>query len=404
MRDTSIAATAALTPAMVIVFVAGFTMLQPLATDLYQPTLPTIAAAFGIEVAQVQLTLSALVLAFGLWQLIAGPLADRYGRYPVLLAGVLTYAGAAALCALAPSIEWLVAGRALQGVGACSCIVAARAIVRDLHGPAASARVLATAGTWMSLAPLAGPPAGGVLLIAFGWRSAFVVLTIFAVLLATLALARLRETNPQANLDALRLQPMLQTYAAVLRAPSFNAYVWPATTSYAALFAFISGGSFALIRVLGVSPTLYGFCFSFVVAGYVVGTLVCRRTVARAGLQRTLMIGAAIQAGCGLVMALLAVAGVQHPLAILLPMFGVLLGHGLIQPVAQAGTVAKFPRNAGAATALMGFVMMLVATAVGQLLGASFDGTLRPLAFTVATAGVMSALFAATVLRRHGHV
>jgi DHA1 family bicyclomycin/chloramphenicol resistance-like MFS transporter len=404
VRDSATAAPAALTPTMVIVFVAGFTMLQPLATDFYQPTLPAIAAAFGSPVAEVQLTLSAFVLAFGLWQLIAGPIADRYGRYPVLLAGVATYAAASALCASATSIDWLVAARALQGIGACSCIVAARAIVRDMHTPAEGARVLAAAGTWMSLAPLAGPPLAGFLLGHFGWRSAFVVLLIFALLLAALSVARLRETIAHANAEALRLGPMLATYVAVLRTPSFNAYAWPAAASYAALFAFISGGSFALIRVLGVSPAVYGFCFSFVVAGYLTGTLVCRRIVVRAGLARTLSIGAAIQVACGSVMALLAAVDVQHALAILLPMFGIVFGHGLIQPVAQAGTVAEFARNAGAATALMGFVMMLTATAVGQLLAAGFDGTVRPLAFTVAAACAFSALLAATIVRRHGHV
>jgi DHA1 family bicyclomycin/chloramphenicol resistance-like MFS transporter len=389
---------------MVLVFVAGFTMLQPLATDLYQPTLPAIAAAFGVRIGEVQLTLSAFVLAFGLWQLVAGPLADRYGRYPVVLAGVTTYALASALSAAATSIETLVALRALQGIGACSCIVGARAIVRDLHAPADSAHVLAGAGMWMSLAPLAGPPLGGLLLAAYGWRSSFVVLTVFALLLASLALARLRETLVHVNRDALRLRPMLATYAAVLRTPSFNAYAWPAAASYAALFSFISGGSFALIRVLGVSPTAYGFCFSFVVAGYLLGTVVCRRYVAGAGLQRTLTAGAAIQVACGLALALPAAAGVQHLLAILLPMFGVVFGHGLVQPVAQAGTVAHFPRHAGAATALMGFLMMLVATGVGQLLAAAFDGTARPLAYTVALATAASALFAATIVRRHGHV
>jgi DHA1 family bicyclomycin/chloramphenicol resistance-like MFS transporter len=404
VRRSATAAPPALTPTQVIVFVAGASMLLPLSTDLYQPALPSLATAFAIPAAEVQWTLSAFVLAFGLWQLVAGPLADRYGRYPVLLGGVATYAAASALCAAAPSIETLVGGRALQGIGACSCAVAARAIVRDLHTAADSARVLAAAGTWMSLAPLAGPPLGGLLLIAFGWRSSFAVLAAFGLLLAALALARLRETVPQVDAGALRPRRLAAAYATILRTPSFNAYAWPAATSYAALFAFISGGSFALIRVLGVSPAAYGLCFSFIVAGYLAGTLLCRRIVGRAGLPRTLSIGAAAQAVCGLAMAAPAALGVQHPAAILLPMFGVMIGHGLIQPVAQAGTVARFPQHAGTATALTGVVMMGVAAAVGQAVAAAFDGTVRPLAFTVAAAGGASALLAATVVRRHGHV
>jgi DHA1 family bicyclomycin/chloramphenicol resistance-like MFS transporter len=404
VRDPTTAAPKALTPTQVIVFVAGASMLLPLSTDLYQPALPSLAVAFGVAASEVQLTLTAFVLAFGLWQLAAGPLADRFGRYPVLLGGVAVYATASAFCAAAPSIEALAVARVLQGIGACSCAVAARAIVRDLHAPADSARVLAAAGTWMSLAPLAGPPLGGLLLAVFGWRSSFVALCIFGLMLAALAVARLRETLPPGGAQALRPRSLLAAYAAILRAPSFNAYAWPAATSYAALFAFISGGSFALIRVLGLSPAVYGLGFSFIVSGYLAGTLLCRRIVGRAGLPHTLSIGAALQAACGLAMAVPAALGVQQTAAILLPMFGVMVGHGLIQPIAQAGTVAKFPRHAGTATALMGAIMMGVAATVGQAVAAAFDGTVRPLAFTVAAAGAASALLAATVVRRHGHV
>lgn len=397
-------ATAVLSPRLVIALTAGMMMMQPLATDLYQPTLPSIGTDFGVGVSTVQLTLTVFIATFGLWQLIAGPLSDRFGRYPVIITGVFTFAAASALCMLAPTIEWLVAARALQAAGACACLVCARAMVRDLFAPAEGARVLAISSTLLGIAPLVGPIAGGLLLAAFGWRSAFAALLLLALAFGVFTLARLRETNPLLNPRALQPGPMLRTYAAVLRAPTWHAYTWTAATSYAGLFAFISGGSFVLIRVLGVPAALYGLCFSFVVSGYVIGTLVCRHSVEQVGVARTLARGATLQVSAGLAIAALAWAGIHHPLAILVPQFFFLAAHGLILPVAQAGAVARFRANAGAASALMGCTMMVVAAAVGTWIGASYDGTVYPLALTIAAAGLATAIATVTLVHRHGQV
>jgi len=395
---------AAPSPATLLGLTAGLMMLQPLATDLYLPTLPGIADDFGVGVATVQWTLSVFIAVFGVWQLVAGPLSDRYGRYPVVVSGALVYCGASVLAMLAPTIEALIGARSLQAVGACSCLVGARGIVRDLHSPSEGARLFASASTVMSLAPLAGPLLGGYLFVAFGWRSAFAVLAAFALLLAVVAATRLAETNRRRNPHALRLRPMLRTYAEVARSPAFRAYTLALTTSYGGLFAFISGSSFVLMKVLGVSAVGFGLSFALMVAGFLIGTIVCRMLVAHRGLQQTVCAGAALQAAAGSTMALLVAAGVHLPATIVAPMFFYGVAHGLIQPTAQAGAVAPFPHSAGAAAALMGFVMMVVAALLGAWIGASYDGTMAPLAHTIGAASLASALVAFTVVRRHGDV
>lgn len=395
---------AGLTATTVLWFTAGLSMLQPLATDLYLPTLPGIAAYFETSVVTVQWTLSIFVAAFGAWQLVAGPLSDRYGRYPVIVAGALVYCGASVLALFAPTIGVLIAARLLQAVGACSCLVGARGLVRDLYAPTEGARLLAAAATIMSFAPLIGPVLGAYLYVAFGWRSAFALLAGFSLLLALAAALRLKETNEHRNPQALRLAPMLRTYAAVARSPAFRAYTLSAAATYAGLFAFISGSSFVLIRVLGVSTTAYGFSFSTMVAGYLVGTLVCRRFVVRHGLQRTVYAGASLQAAAGSTMALLAAVGAHVPASIVAPMFFFGIAHGMIQPPAQSGAVAPFPKAAGAAAALMGFTMMSVASFVGFLIGASYNGTVYPLTLTICATSLASASIASTLVRRHGDV
>lgn len=384
--------------------VALLSMLQPLGTDLYLPTLPGIGVAFDAPVSTVQWTLSIFVAAFGTWQLVAGPLADRFGRYPVIVGGIVIYGVASAICLAAPTIEVLIGGRLLQAIGACSALVGARGLVRDLYAPTEGAKMLAGAATIMSFAPLLGPLVGAALFEAFGWRSAFAALTAFALALAAIAATRLRETIRQRNPHALQPGPMLRTYAEVLRSRAFRAYAAAAAATYGALFAFIAGSSFVLIRVLGLSVTAYGVSFSTMVAGYLVGTLVCRRLVGRRGLQRTLTIGAWLQALAAGTMALLALAGVQHALTIVLPMFFVGISHALVQMPAQSGAVAPFPHAAGAAAALMGFLMMGVATGVGAWLGASYNGTVYPLTLTIAAFGGTSLLVALTLVRRDGDV
>jgi MFS transporter, DHA1 family, multidrug resistance protein len=377
------------TPATILWLIAGCLMLQPLSTDLYLASLPHLATDFGVTPGAVQQTLSLFVIGFGVAQLISGPLSDRFGRRPVLLGGLAIYITASLACALAPTLALLIAARFVQAVGCCTAAVIARALIRDVYAPAEGARMLSKASSLLAIAPLIGPVLGGYLQVWFGWRAAFVFHTLFCIALLATTWHLFRETNLHPNRDATRIGGLLAIYRRIASADFFWAWTLPGALSYAAIFVFISGSSFVLIDVLGIPTQYYGYCFAFGVSGYLAGTFVCRRLLARIGLARAMTAGASLSLFSGLLFAALVLAGVQHWAIVLLCQFLTMGAHGINFPCAQSGAVAPFPREAGAAAALLGFFTMVAALVTGTWVGMSHDGTLMPLAMTSATIGLL---------------
>lgn len=376
-----------------IVLIGFYLMLQGVSTDMYLASLPGLARTFAASAATVQLTLSVFVLVFGTMQLVLGPLSDRVGRYPVLAGGLALYTGASLLAALAPSIEVLIAARALQAVGCCGVVVAARAIIRDAYTPTDGAHALAKASTILGMGPLIGPVIGSFLEVRYGFRGVFVVMAALAggILIATWL--RMAETNRSPDRHALRPRALWSSYREVLRSAHFRAHALVGAASYGMLFAFISGSPFVLISVLGVPTAWFGLCFSSCVAGYLAGTVICRYLLARHGTTGALRRASTWSLAAGATMAALAVAGVHHWAAILPPMIVGFAAHGVNFPCAQAGSIAPFSRLAGAAAGLFGFLMMAFAALLGALIGASFNGTVYPMVLSIA--GCSLILFAA---------
>ncbi|NML61103.1 multidrug effflux MFS transporter [Massilia sp. RP-1-19] len=385
--------------APILLLIIGFMMLQPLSTDLYLASLPNLATVFGVPASTVQLTLSVFVIGFGGAQLIIGPLSDRYGRRPVLMWGLALYVAASLLCASAQTIQVLVAARFMQALGCCSAIIIARAIVRDAYAPADSARVIARASSWLSLAPLTGPILGSYLQVAFGWRAAFVALSILSAIVLGAVIMRLPETNVHKNPRATELRGLMANYRHVLGSRAFWAHVLPGALSYGSIFAFISGSSLVLIRVLGVPTQLFGYCFAFGVSGYLCGTIVCRRLLPRFGPSATLRIGSTMSLAAGALFLGAVALGFAHWSVVVVAMFLTMGAHGLNFPVSQSGSVTPFPQQAGTAAGLMGAIVMLAAFGVGTIVGATFDGTLFPLAATACALGVC--IFASVRLVEH---
>lgn len=371
----------------------GAVALGPISTDLYLPSVPAIGRDLGADVAATQLTLSVFLAAFALAQIPVGPLSDRFGRRPILLAGLAVYVMASFACAVAPTIEALIAARAVQAIGACAGVVLGRAIVRDIYGRDRAARMLAYIGTAMALAPMIGPILGGIVESSFGWRWNFAILLSFGVATLILSWIGLLETNAQPDRAALDPRRMTANFRALLGDRAYLGFTLTVAFSYAGLFSFISGSSFVLIDGHGVSSERFGFFFAAIVVGYMTGTQIAGRLTMRLGIERMVWIGGAASLAGGLAMVALARqvgTAPWAPFAIVAPMVCYMIGTGIVMPNAQAGGLGPFPRMAGAASALMGFLQMAIAAAFGIAFGQLHDGTALPMAGLIAAAACCS--------------
>ncbi len=388
--------------ALVVVILAMLLGMQPITTDLYLPALPALTSSFAATLSQAQLTLSALLLAFGVSQLLWGPLSDRFGRRPVLLCGLVAYLLAAIGSALAPSMDQLVVWRILQGVGMGAVVMCARALVRDLYQPQDGARIMSKGLTGLGVLACVSAPLGGLLAQFYGWRAALLAVAVFGALALALIALRFKETMPHKNLNAMQPAVLLQTWRKILSNPTFLAFSALSVASYGGLFTFLASSSFVFITLLGLSKAQFGMAMLFTSLSYVTGTFVCRRWLVRFGVQQTVAMAGGISLCGGTLMGLLAWAGVVSVWSIMGPLGLFMVGHGIHQPCGQSGAIGPFPKSAGAASALNGFLMMLAAFGIGSWLGQRMDGTVLPLTNGVWLWSILIALSAWTLVRRHG--
>ena len=397
-----------MSPGLIVLVLSLLLGLQPIATDLYLPALPALTAGFGAPMSQAQLTLTALLLCFGVSQLVWGPLSDRFGRRPVLLAGMSAFVAASIGSTFSPSMEQLIVWRAVQGVAMGAGVMCARAIVRDLYAPSEGARVMSKGLTGLGLIACTAAPVGGLLSELFGWRVSLMSLAVFgAIALAVLAW-RFEETLAQKNPRALEPRTLINNWVLIGRHPTFWAFALLSTASYGGLFTFLAASSFVFIRVLGVSTTGYGVLMFSMSFTYILGTFLCRYLLPRLGLRRTVAIAGGMTLTAGTTIGLLGLLGVQSVWAILVPFWLFMLAHGVHQPCGQSGAVGPFPHAAGAASALSGFLSMAAAFLMGGWLGVSLagigagQGSVLPLTNGLWFWSVLIAATAWTLVQRHG--
>ena len=376
----------------VAVLLTGLVAFGPLSTDMYLPSLPAMKADLATDVASVQATLSVFLLGMAVSHLLYGPLSDRFGRRPVLMGGVFVYAAAGVACVFAPSIGFLVVARGMQAVGAASGMVLGRAVVRDIHGRERAAQVLAYMGTAMGAAPMIAPVFGGYLASAFGWRSIFVVLMAFGMVILFAIWAGLGETNRWRDPTAMAPRRIARNYWALLSRRDYVGYVGTIACVYSGLFSFISASSFVLVEFVGIPAEWFGYCFGTVVLGYMLGTFVSGRITRHLGIPVMVLAGTAICAVAGLILTAFAWLGWVHVTAIVAPMFLYMIGVGWVMPNATAGAIGPFPEKAGAAAALLGFLEMTSAAGVGAIVGQMHDGTQLPMTYAILVSGAAGLL------------
>jgi DHA1 family bicyclomycin/chloramphenicol resistance-like MFS transporter len=376
---------------------AMLTALGPLATDFYLPSVPDISRFFSAGTAGAQATLSAFLFGFAAGQIVYGPVSDRIGRKPVLLFGLGLFAIATLACALAVSIEMLIGARFLQALGASGPIVLGRAMVRDLYEGPRAGQELARMGMIMGVVPAVAPVFGGFLQDAFGWRSTFIASLAFGSALALWISLAMPETLRRKLDEPLSVVAIFKGFGILLESRAYRAYVGLVSLAYGGLFAFISGSSFVLMNVYGLTPVQFGLSFALGVMGFISGTIIAQRVVKRLGLDGVIRLGVICLAGGGVIMLALTIIGTGSSLEITLPMALYAIGVGLTMPQGQAAAMMPFPERAGAASSFLGLCQMLFAAFVGLLIGQVLTGSALPMPIVITVIGVAAlALFQLT--------
>lgn len=368
---------------LVTLVLGGLTALAPLSMDMYLPALPKVTDALHSPAATVQLTLTACLAGMALGQLVVGPMSDRWGRRRPLLAGMVVYVIATAVCAFAPSAELLIAFRLFQGLAGAAGIVIARAVVRDLYDGVEMARFFSTLMLVSGVAPVIAPVIGGQVLRLTDWRGIFVVLTVIGLLLTLLVWRQLDETLAPADRHSGGLRQALHTMRGLLADRVFAGYMLVGGFAFAALFAYISASAFVVQDIYGASPQTFSLLFGVNSVGLVAaGQLNGKVLIGRISLDKTLGTGLAVitLAAAALLVMASGVFGRVGLLPIAAALFVLMSAMGLALPNTNALALMRTRNAAGSASALLGTASFLVGAVVSPLVGIAGEHTAVPMA------------------------
>lgn len=358
---------------------ALLTAVGPISMAVFTPAMPEIVYAFGTTEAAVKLTLSLYFAGFAFAQLVCGPLSDGFGRKPVIVAFMGIYLVASLVAILAPTIQVLIAARLLQGVGAAAGVAISRAIVRDLYSGERSARIMNLIGVILAIGPAIAPTLGGLIMEAFGWHAVFVVMLAMAVAVVLAVRFGLEETVER-DLSRIRPSALFGSYATLAVSPHFLTSSLVIAGSAGAIYAQATVLPFILIDRVGLTPTQFGMGMLMQTGGYLVGSLILRQLMPRFGAFRLVPLGlACIVLGAVLMAFCLRVAEPDYFL-VMGPVGLYTFGIAFVLPAMQTAALAPFPRIAGAASAMTGFMQMGAGLVGGIVAAAFFDDPVEALA------------------------
>ncbi|MBS24066.1 MAG: hypothetical protein CMQ28_00305 [Gammaproteobacteria bacterium] len=372
-----------------IVLLAATSALGPAGMQILLPALPVIQADFSVSNDVAQLTLSLSMLSIAIGTLVYGPMSDKYGRKPIMLLGIFIAIIGSIFCYLADSIGWLIAGRIVQAFGGAVGLVLARAIVRDVYDAEESARVIATLVMVMVIAPMMSPALGGEMMKYFGWESVFLVVASASLIIFVFLILRQPETLVT-PVPFKGVGSMLRTFASLLESRAFCGYAFCVTFVSVVFFSFISAAPEIMVSVLNRPPTEYGYYFVLVPIGFMIGNYITRHFGRSISIDSMIVMGSAIAIGGIMLAIVLTILGINHPLALFVPVSIAVCGNGITLPNAQASAINEFPQYAGSASGLTGFLQMTVSAVAAQFVALIFNGTAYPLLITMLLASVIS--------------
>ncbi|MEM5471596.1 multidrug effflux MFS transporter [Hoeflea sp. AS60] len=362
----------------------------PLAIDMYLPALPRIAESLNGTMAGAQLTITAYFIAYGLAQMVYGPVADMVGRKPPLMAGLALFLAGSIGCALAPDMNWLVAARIVQALGGAAAMVIPRAIIRDMHTGPQATRLMALVMLIISVSPMLAPLAGSGVIAVSGWRGIFVLLAVAAGLSILVTLLLQPETLAPQNRVPVRVSALLSGTATLLRDPVFMGLTFVGGFGMASFFVFLAGASFVYTGYYGLSPTGFSLAFAANAAGFFSASQLAAGLGEKFGSTR--VVTWAVSGFLGFTLALLALvwAGFDQFALLVAMLIGANACLGLVIPTAMVMALDDHGDIAGLASSLGGMLQMLTGGILAMLAGPYFDGTPLPMVAAIALAAVLS--------------
>jgi len=371
-------------PLGVLLILGALIAVAPMSIDMYLPALPEIGRDLNAGSAGAELTVAAFLIGLSVGQLAYGPLSDRIGRRPPVLAGGVLYVAVSVGCALATTVESLVVLRVLQALGGCAGIVVSRAVVRDRFDHQQSARIFSLLMLIMGLAPILAPLVGGWILGAAGWRAIFWLLAVFGVVTTLAVLLRLPESRSEETAARARAERPVAAYLAILKNRAAVGYILVGAAASAAMFTYIAASAELLIQTYEIAPQDFGWIFGTNAAGIIGASQLNRALLKRFDADAILTAGLAVACTAALILVGAALSGFGGMWGVLVPLFFCIAIHGLGSPNAVAGAMAMDPHRAGSVSALVGFAQFGLGAGAAGLVGVLHDGTARPMAIVIA--------------------
>jgi DHA1 family bicyclomycin/chloramphenicol resistance-like MFS transporter len=374
----------------------------PFAIDMYLPALPTIAADLHASTAATQMTLMSFFLAFGICQIAYGPISDMVGRKTPLYFGLALFTIGSIGCGAAASIQWLIAFRFIQGMGASSVMVIPRAVIRDLHTGIEATRLMSLVMLVLSVSPILAPLAGSALIVPFGWRAVFVAVTVIAVLGIVLVAMFLPETRPPEERINVSLASVLRGFGHLLRHGRFLGLTFIGGLGMASFFAFIASASFIYIDHFGLTPTQFSLAFAANAIGFIGASQFAAYLGARFGMARVVMSAVSLYTLFAVILFAVTASGVDSLAALIALLFVAFACLGLVIPSTMVLALEEHGPIAGMASALGGTLQMVTGGIMIVIVSFFFDGTALPMVTTIALCAVGGLGLSMATLRRRG--